>query len=234
MPDEEESQISPYQIRVYFVIIFSGYTNETFDEAQQSKLIDTLRNATISLGATSNLTISIKSIEDIGISKKRRRRDLLSILPVSSGVKVQGEAKFAQQDESIAVQMIQILTDSPSTIFPLEEFGEVDVPQIEIVQDTTTAIVLPIVLGVLGGLVLCMIAAFVFIKNSKTGYERDTSDQGHSAFHPFSEKEYGERSESMIRHQASLLQSISSRDYSSSQIGEKPGVVINNIGAGFL
>jgi len=234
-PTDDEPQVSPDQIRVYFVIIFSGYTNETFDEAKQSKLVDTLRNATIGLGATSNLTISIRSIEDIGISKKRRRRNLLSIMPLSTGVKVQGEANFAQQDENVAVEMMQILTDAPSTIFPMEEFGEVNVPQIEIVQDKTTTIILPIVLGVLGGLVLCILVAFLFVKNNKNGYKRDMSDQGHSTFHPFSDKECEQRSESMVRHQASLLQSISSRDYSSSaHIDEKPGVVINNIGAGFL
>jgi hypothetical protein len=213
------------------MIIFSGYTNETFDETSQLKLIDALQNATQSLGATSNLTISIKSIEDIGISKRKRK--ILSVSPLSAGVKVQGEANFAQEDESIAMEMIQLLTDSPSKVFPLEEFGEVTVPQIEIVQDDTASIVLPIILGVVGGLVLCVIVAFLFVKTTRNDFQRDSSDQVHAKFHPFTENQ--NRSESMTRHHTSLLQSISSRDYSSSsQACEKPGVVINNIGANFL
>ena len=230
VPETETPAISK-EIKVYFVIIFSGYTNETFDEASQSKLVEALRNATLGLGAK-NIQISIKSIEDMGISRKRRRRNTLALNTLSTGVKVQAEANFDQQDEDIAVRMMQILTDSPSSIFPLEDFGEVNVPQIEIVKNQATTVVLPIVLGVLGGLLVCMIVTLLFIRASRKGYQRDASDRTRSKFHPYEEQDT--RSESMSRPQISLLQSISSKDYSSSQDHVKPGVVINNIGAGFL
>lgn len=229
---ETETPATSKEIKVYFVIIFSGYTNETFDQASQSKLVEALRNATLGLGAK-NIQISIKSIEDVGISRKKRRRSTFALNTLSTGVKVQAEANFDQQDEDIAIRMMQILTDSPSSIFPLEEFGEVNVRQIEMVKNQATTVVLPIVLGVLGGLLLCMIVTFLFIRASRKGYQRDASDRSRSKFHPYEDQDT--RSGSVSRPQISLLQSISSKDYSSSQdVHVKPGVVINNIGAGFL
>lgn len=237
--DEDDGQDDVHsttgQIRVYFVIIFSGYTNETFDEASQSKLVEALRNATKDLGARSHLDVTIKSIENLTTSKRRRVMSIID--PMSTGVRIHAEANFDTQDEDIAIQMMQLLTDSPSTVFPFQDFGEVDIPQIEIVNDDKATIFLPIILGILGGLVFCTIAAMIIIKTSKASYQRDGPETIQSNFQPYKEDtcHSTESSETMSFPQASLLQSISSREYSSSSHRhDKPGVVINNIGAGFL
>lgn len=221
------------KIKVYFVVIFSGYSNESFNQESQSKLVQALKNATKTLGAKQDLEITINSIEYFDTLNQRRR---LSSISSASGVKVLAEANFGQQDEDVAADIVRILNDSPSTIFPVQEFGEVHVSQVNLIGNKTTSIVLPVVFGVLGGVVFCSVIAFILIKKSKKGYKRGLDEMRDASIPKgaaISHRKHMNRGND-DQPRAALIQSISSKDYSSAYNVERPDVVINNLGARFL
>jgi hypothetical protein len=242
------------KMKVFFVVILSGFSNTTFTAGEAEKLRDALMLATkdlgtlsvveysslsintnlypatpaLSSGAKYDVQVKITSITDFIIPSQRRRL-------LASSIKIQAEAEFDEEDESVASDLAQILTDSPSSVFPTSEFGTVDVPEVGVVEVVdTTSILLPISFGILGGLAVCGLGWLAFRRrNLGRGHHSQPSKMDSISSHPFQNMEHpsGMRTQS----QTSLLPSISSKNYyTDREHNHTPGMLVNNLGAGFM
>ena len=187
----------------------------------------TSSNHTLSLGAKYDVQVKITSITDFIIPSQRRRL-------LGSSIKIQAEAEFDEADESVASDLAQVLTDSPSSVFPSSEFGTVDVPEVGVVEVVdTTGILLPISFGILGGLAVCGLGWVAFRKYTGRGQHSQPSKMGSISSHPFQNMEH--QSSMRTQSQTSLLPSISSKNYyTEREHSHTPGMLVNNLGAGFM
>lgn len=154
----------------------------------------------------------------------------------AGGIKLEAEANFAGDDEVIAREFTHLLSDSPSTIFPSSEFGQVDVPEFDIVRVTDSSILLPVCFGILGGLVICGLLVLRLFRNKKKQNaqhptQRDSISAGHGDDGSLPWGEGHNRSFS----RKNLLGPVSSKEYSSPYDEKnKGGILVNNIGASFM
>ena len=89
------------------------------------------------------------------LTKSNRRSLLQSHLATSGkseGLNVQAQVKFEAGDEAAALEFTDVLSTSPTSIFHEEEFGNVTVPDIDLVPFSESTSWIPIVLGAAAGL----------------------------------------------------------------------------------
>jgi hypothetical protein len=205
------------RIKVIFIIILPSFANETvaqpFDEA---KLVGALQKASRARGAMRDFDITVSSIEYVSMRKLMRLRSLLQSTQSSGlSVKVSGEAEFSSEDEMVASELAQLLTDAPSTIFPREEFGSVQVPEATMTEVGGTSWVLPVA-GALGGLACLGASGSIFIYRrggnvpSKKKQTPDFQDEG---FIPVDDPKLRAMATMSNVSHASLLSSVSSCNY---------------------
>lgn len=154
----------------------------------------------------------------------------------AGGIKLEAEANFGEEDELIAEEFVQLLSESPSTIFPSSEFGQVDVPEFEIVRLSDSSILLPVCFGILGGLMLCALVALVLLrsqtrKSPQHPPKRDIISSVHS---DEGSLPWGEAHNQSFSRK-NLLGPVSSKEYSSPYDEKnKGGILVNNLGATFM
>jgi hypothetical protein len=194
------------RIKVIFVVILPGSANVTssagFDEA---RLISAMQKAGQAMGAQHAFEIKVSSIEFLG-TQANKRRALLQAAIIQS-IKVTGEADFAGEDEMVASEIVQLLTDTPSTIFPEADFGEVQALEATMSEIQELGWVLPVA-GAVGG-IICIgaVLSLYFWLDRQKRCPQDVGDP-HEGFIPSSD--YKLRTMS----QTNLLPSISSKNYS--------------------
>ena len=149
--------------------------------------------------------------------KQKRLRSLLQT-PQSSGlsVKVSGEADFAGEDEMVASEIVQLLSDAPSAIFPQEEFGSVRTAEVTMTEVSgTSSWVLPVA-GTLGGLA-CLgasVSLCVYMRRAnRASMKKYTPNLHEEGFIPVDDAKLRAMSTMSNVSQVSLLSSMSSRNY---------------------
>lgn len=205
------------RVKVLFVVILPSVANETVAQAfDEAKLVGALQKASRARGARHDFDINVRSIEYISMRRQMRRRSLLQSPQLPGlNVKVTGEANFSGEDEMVASELAQLLTDAPSTIFPQEEFGSVQVPEATISEMPGTSWVLPVA-GAVGGIASLASCASLFIYlrggnlSSRKKLTPDLQDEG---FIPMDESKLRAMATMSNVSQVSLLSSVSSRSY---------------------
>lgn len=90
------------------------------------------------------------------LTKSNRRSLLQSHLATSAekrdGLNVQAQAKFEAGDEAAALEFTDVLSTSPTSIFHEADFGNVTVPDIDMVPFSDSTSWIPIALGATAGL----------------------------------------------------------------------------------
>lgn len=204
------------RIRVHFIIIFRTLTNTGFDHDEQTRLIDAIHNASTAMGAQHEFQVVIHAVDSINM-RRNMRRNLQS-----AGFKVTGEADFAGEDEMVASEILQLLTDAPSTIFPATEFGNVEVPEATMTLVDNESNIILITCSVLGAIMCMCLLIFLYLRRVYWSPNRTVTSAGF-----IQPSDYKCRTVS----QASLLNSISSKNY-----GDKEHDTVirqfNNLGYG--
>ncbi|KAI8108938.1 hypothetical protein M9435_005355 [Picochlorum sp. BPE23] len=220
------------RVRVYFILIFPGLSQSTFD---QSKVISAVQNATKILGAQFELEIKIHSVLNLSDGRRKLRSSQTQLMS-AGGIKLEAEANFGGEDEAVAEDFVQILSESPSTIFPSSEFGQVDVPEFEIVRLSDSSILLPVCFGILGGLMLCALIVLILLRSQrrKPAHRPTKKDDVSSMHSDEGSLPWGEgHNQSFSRK--NLLGPVSSKEYSSPYDEKnKGGILVNNLGANFM
>jgi hypothetical protein len=98
------------------------FSARSFSTTQQRLIQSTVQGAALISGASSPPEVTI-----VNVAAPSTRR-----LLVATGVTLDIEALFQQQDGNIAVQMADMLQTKPSSVFPERLFGAVDVPQVKV------------------------------------------------------------------------------------------------------
>lgn len=135
-------QTKKQRIKVAFVVVLPANNTvtpsvslnaaEAFDKTH---LVAALRRASRAMGAQHDFDVKVNAVEYIQTQSTKRRRKLHQALPTSPAIRVTGEADFAGQDEMVASEILQLLTDAPETIFPESEFGTVSVPDATLTEN---------------------------------------------------------------------------------------------------
>ena len=90
------------------------------------------------------------------LSKSNRRSLLQSRLltnaEASEGLGVQAQTKFEAEDSAAALEFTDALSTSPTSIFQEQQFGNVTVPDVDLVPISDSISWIPIVLGAAAGL----------------------------------------------------------------------------------
>lgn len=242
------------RVRVYFILIFPGLSQSTFD---QSKVISAVQNATKILGtflfymmmsvsmlftvlwlhAGAQLELEIKIHSVLNLSDGRRKlRSSQTQLMSAGGIKLEAEANFGGEDEAVAEDFVQLLSESPSTIFPSSEFGQVDVPEFEIVRLSDSSILLPVCFGILGGLMLCALIALILLRSQRRKpAHRSTKKDDVSSMHSDEGSLPWDEGHNQSFSRKNLLGPVSSKEYSSPYDEKnKGGILVNNLGAKFM
>jgi len=88
---------------------------------------------------------------------KSNRRFLLqshlaATAEASEGLKVQAQTRFEEEDAAAALEFTDALSTSPTSIFHEQEFGDITVPDVDLVPISGSNSWIPIVLGAAAGL----------------------------------------------------------------------------------
>jgi hypothetical protein len=106
--------------------------------------------------AGAKLDVHVRIVKVWRLKKSNRRSLLQSHLATSAenseGLNVQAQAKFEAGDEEAALEFTDVLSTSPTSIFHENEFGNVTVPDIDLVPFIDSTSWIPIALGAAAGL----------------------------------------------------------------------------------
>ena len=176
-------QTKKQRIKVVFVVVLptnntvapsvSPNAAEAFDKTH---LVAALRRASRAMGAQHDFDVKVNAVEYIQTQSTKRRRKLHQAPPTSPAIRVTGEAEFAGQDEMVASEILQLLTDAPETIFPESEFGPVSVPDATLTENDIhdDKWILPVV-GTLTALAtVSAVSTAVFFCRKRVNDETDT------------------------------------------------------------
>lgn len=203
------------RIKVFFVVLLPSFANETVSQAfDEARLVGALKNASRARGAQHDFEVTVSSVEYISMRRRARRRSLSqSPEPLAINVKVTGEADFAGEDEMVASEIVQLLSDAPSTIFPESEFGSVQVPEATLTEVSESSWLLPVA-GTLGGLacLVGLLSTYIYRgRGLSISRKKHTPELHEEGFIPTDEAKL--RSMASNISQQSLLSSISSKVY---------------------
>eukprot|EP00890_Picochlorum_soloecismus_P000239 jgi/Picsp_1/1215/NSC_04696-R1_---NA--- len=165
----------------------------------------------------------------------------------SEGLGVQAQTKFEAEDSAAALEFTDALSTSPTSIFQEQQFGNVTVPDVDLVPISDSISWIPIVLGAAAGLAVCMVGTLVHLKKQASSYHPayipevgETPSIFQSREDDQTENQYiraswthGEKSPSdpPANSRLNLLGSISSKKYtppSDTYSGRE--LVVNNLG----
>lgn len=164
------------RIKIIFMVVLPAANTtkpETFD-ATEARLVSALERASRAMGAQHHFGIKVNTIEYIQGTESRRKafsRRLYSESPSTPAstfqIRITGEADFAGEDEMVASEIHQLLTDAPTSIFPESEFGIVHVPDAILTETELPAewiVPLAATLGALAALTIACILVFIASK----------------------------------------------------------------------
>ena len=119
-----QAKIGKTRRKLEFSVNVPIFSASSLSSSQQKLTLATVQGAALLMGASSPPDVSIVSVTAPVGSTRRKLQ--------ATGVLLDIEALFKREDEKIAVNMADILQNTPTSVFPPRLFGVVEVPKVKV------------------------------------------------------------------------------------------------------